>query len=314
MEHILQEASDSKVWAERFEASLNAQRTGVIEFLAEQQERLDRAEAFVAQELRRLEVELAAQREQADRLRAERDALAAGLADAGAAAVETRDENADEKLRKDLERALSDLRQARSQNAELQDQVARSRSTASKVAQHSAPPGRLDWEAEKRRILLALENDFDANNETQQHERLKIADVLRTTDEAIASRDREIQALKAELEACRGGVGAHAVSAATEQTVGDDPLVREERERLKRLQEQWSEKVREAEVELAVERAKLARQRVELEEQIRAGSEKASTPADVDSSPNAATAYRGRWLARLGLTDADREPRRVIGP
>jgi hypothetical protein len=121
--------------------------------------------------------------------------------------------------------------------------------------------------------------------------------------------------LKEQLEK---GMTNHAInstdSITASQAVDNDAAVREERERLKRLQEQWSEKLREAEVELAVERAKLARQRAELEEQHRGTTGETNTPVAADSNPLGSPSYRGRWLARLGLTDADREPRRVINP
>ncbi len=79
------------------------------------------------------------------------------------------------------------------------------------------------------------------------------------------------------------------------------------------MQEQWRDKVRQAEVELALERAKIARQRAELEEQIRArGGRRAggAAAAATDMDRLAERSAGGRWLARLGLTDADREPAR----
>ena len=87
-----------------------------------------------------------------------------------------------------------------------------------------------------------------------------------------------------------------------------DSAVQQERERLKELQEQWQEKLRQAEIDLSLQRAKLARDRAELDERIRlaesalAGGPVASGPADRQKR-----SAHGRWLARLGLTDADRD-------
>ncbi|HEV3024384.1 MAG TPA: hypothetical protein VGX76_18035, partial [Pirellulales bacterium] len=79
--------------------------------------------------------------------------------------------------------------------------------------------------------------------------------------------------------------------------------VRTERERLRQLQLEWEEKLRQAEVDLSVERAKMARERAEIEEIQRRFNE---TQSQNDEQPIGAKdkkPQRGRWLARLGLKD-----------
>jgi hypothetical protein len=313
-----------ETWAEQFSASLHAQRDRAREFLAAQQMRLEKAEIIVEQELHQLEEELRGQRDQADRLRVARDALAARLAqtesrlaEAEKRLVELPDDGdhraADEDLQRRYELALDDLRQSKNRNTELQQQLVKTRSTAAKLAQQARQPGRLDWEAEKQRILAALEADFDEDDEAQQTERLRIAEVLQTTDEVIAAKDREIQELKQRLEdQSPNGAADVPDMVSADQALDNDAVVREERERLKRLQEEWREKLQQAQVELALERAKIARQRAELEELRTAENDSPQPPSTTDADGQTERSTRGRWLARLGLTEADREPGRHL--
>jgi len=138
--------------------------------------------------------------------------------------------------------------------------------------------------------------------------------VLRTTEEVIAAKDREIQELKQLLEERRGRPATKIPEVSViDQAINNDVIIREERERLKRLQEEWREKLRQAEVEISLERAKTTRQRAELEEQLqtaKAGLLDASDAAD--AAHQAESLAHGRWLARMGLTAADQEPGRHL--
>jgi len=319
-------ASDPEAWVEQLAATLCAERDRAGEFLAAQQKRVEQVEAFVGQQLERLEKELKAERDEAERLRIACDTVTTRLAQTESRLAEAEKRTgesprggdhraAEEELRQRHQAALEELRLAKNKNAELQQQVARARSTAAKLAQQARKPGWLDWEAEKLRILASLEADDDREDEAQQTQRLGIVEVLRITDEVIAAKNSEIQQLKTRLEEqSRDGV-AHTLDAASiDQILNNDAVVRAARGRLQRLQEEWGEKLREAEVELAVERAKIARQRAELEEQIRAVQPASSEqPATTDTDrQQAEPSGRGRWLARLGLTAADREPSRHL--
>ena len=205
---------------------------------------MEQAEAFVEQQLERLEEELQAERDEAERLRVARDAVTARLAQTESRLAEAEKRMAesphggdhraaDEELQQRYETALDELRLARNKNAELQQQVARARSTAAKLAQQARKPGWLDWEAEKLRILAALEADDDQDDEAQQTERLGIVEVLRITDEVIAAKDREIQQLKKRLEEqSRDGAASAPDAASIDQVLNNDAVVREERERL----------------------------------------------------------------------------------
>jgi hypothetical protein len=246
-----------EAWTQQFRAALAAQRERAYEVLAAQQARLAEIEAFLGQELHRLE----------------------------------------------------------ERNAELERQLAASRTAAARVDRQPERSGHLDWEAEKRRILAALEADTEGDDQARRDERLRLEDVVRATDEAVAAKDRELRVLSERLvQQGRAAEAGASDTASVEQAMAKDAVLRDERQKLQRLQAQWQEKVRQAEVELALERAAIARQRAELEGRDPPAVEVVpEPPAPLPAAagePPATPSTRGRWLARLGLTDADREPSR----
>jgi chromosome segregation ATPase len=264
--------------------------------------------------------------EQLKRVEAERDALLTRLGEtenrlaeaqrslAGAKKAGAEGEPADADARRRYEMVLEDLRELKAQNAELQRQLAQAQS-ARPAAQ--SPGGTLDWEAQKRRLLAALEADSDQDSEEAKAERLKIEDVIGQTDRVLAEKDRECRELKQLLENQSANLGTVAVGAAALGEVLDsDAIVQEEREKLKQLQEQWREKLRQAEVDISIERAKLAREKAQIEEKLLAVEKGAHQPegktgAGVPAcgSP-AAKPARGRWRERLGLKEPEEGERK----
>lgn len=233
-------------------------------------------------------------------LRSERDALRDRLAEAERRpSSPPGDPEADGRLdefRRRYELAMEDLRQLKAQNEALKKQL-EGKSPASPPA-----AGQLDWEAQKRRILETLEAESDEEaGPDRRHERVKIHDVVRSTQEALAAKDRELAEMRQLLENQSANLGAVAVGAAAlGQVLDQDEIIREQRESLRRLEEEWKEKLRKAEVDISIERAKIARERAELEEKARQIQESAvngPAPAKADSGKPA----RGRWLSRLGL-------------
>ena len=57
-------------------------------------------------------------------------------------------------------------------------------------------PGVLNWEAEKQRILAALEADFEEENEEDRNEKMKIQEVIHKTDRIMEERIEEIWRIK----------------------------------------------------------------------------------------------------------------------
>jgi chromosome segregation ATPase len=252
------------------------------------------------------------------RVETERDALLgrlseteSRLADAQRSLAESQEAGAagspaDEDARRRYEMVLDDLRELKAQNAELQQQLAQAKS-ARPAAQ--ATGGIMNWEAEKRRLLAALESDFDENNEEAKAERLRIEDVIEKTDQALAEKDRECSELKRLLDDQSANLGSVAVgAAAVGQVIDSDAIVQEERQKLTELQQQWREKLRQAEIDISIERAKLAREKAEFEERLAATGKGAHPPeGEARSSAPSGKPARGRWLERLGLKDADQQ-------
>jgi hypothetical protein len=205
-----------------------------------------------------------------------------------------------------LERAETALEDQIQQLAE----AAESPATAAPAARREQEDGACrDWETEKLRLLAALESDPDKDGEPQRAERSKIDEVVQTTEKIIAEKNREIQQLLNQLEESAGATPPVAdKTAAVAQTLDSSSIIQEEREQLRQLQEQWRNKLCHAEIELSLERASLARQRSELDEQMQAvQANAAKTSPAPDEDDRGARPARGRWLSRLGLTDADRE-------
>ncbi len=286
MESLPVQTPASDAWAEQFAASLHAERDSVREFLAAQQTRLERAEATLEGTIARLEA-----------------AVSDGTAEGG-----DKTGGGDEgEYRRRYELALDDLRQLKAGNSLLQEQLSKARATASTLAkQNRSQETGLDWEKEKLRILAALESDLDENDSERRAERLKIEDVLQSTERVIAEKDREIQELKQRLEELASAGPLDQMAAAVEQTLQNDIVIQQERERLRQLEEQLQSRLCRAEIEISLERAKLARERAEIDERLRSAGLDAAKPAG-ESNAAAEQPAHGRWLSRLGLTEADRE-------
>jgi hypothetical protein len=87
-----------------------------------------------------------------------------------------------------------------------------------------------------------------------------------------------------------------------------DAIIGQERAAVQQLQDEWREKLRRTEIELSLERAKIARQHAELNDKRRELEKQlANALAAASSSSGAANLStkppRGQWLARLGLTE-----------
>ena len=125
----------------------------------------------------------------------------------------------------------------------------------------------------------------------------------------LAEKDQECRELRQLLQQQSASLGSVAVGAAAlGEALDSDAIVREERQKLKDLQEQWHEKLRQAEIDLSLERAKLAREKAQLEEKLVSIGKRAGPPeGGTGPSPPSSKPARGRWLERLGLKDANEE-------
>ena len=305
------------------------QRSRVREFLATQHGQWEEAEVQLLQQIERLQEERAALKAELDaerraaarQVRPQQEASARGRDPLlGQTSQRTASETADleEQLQtaryceKELAAEVESLRlacdQLKSTNADLQRQLTQAEASPSRPAMgQSSAGGVLNWEAEKRRILAALESEIEPAAEKPTVERLKIEDVIRRTDAILAEKDREIQELKSVLANQSSNLGTVAVGAAAlGELIDQDAVIREERQSLKRLQEEWMEKLRQAEIDISLERANMARQKAELEEKRRL-LEMRTLAALPDAAAPGEKSGRGRWLARLGLKEKEEE-------
>jgi chromosome segregation ATPase len=233
-------------------------------------------------------------------LRTERDELATRVAELEAASSESAGAGSEqefEDLQRRFEMAVDDVRELKRENAKLRDQLAGAKS---KTSDAGSPSGALDWAAQKARLLASLaeeETDGPADP-TRRKERLSIEETIETTERVVAEKEREIAELRAQ-----GASGAGPSPAETQQKIEEildaDDVVARERKRLAELQAQWEDKVRTAELEFSLERAKLAREQAALKEKL-FELQKFDVPA---SGEGGDAKPRRRWRSALGLGD-----------
>ena len=267
---------------------LNARASELKQLRSLVAERADGAEEIDVKELL----------EQLSDLRSERDELIGRLADAEmqverASAADS--EHFDE-LQRRFEVAVSEIRELKTKNDNLQQQVSQTAAVSHDIS-HAATAD-FDWEQQKLRLMQQLDSDLDASNADDKQVKLSIESTIQITDQVIADKDRQITELKALLEEKSERSNESDSSA----ILDNDEQIREERERLSRLEEEWREKLKQAEIDISVERAKLARERSDVEEKLRTleDSSRESTGS------RTAAKQSGRWLSRLGLKDDDK--------
>lgn len=274
-------------------------------------------------ERNRLQAELAEAKLQADqhpvlsaeldRVRAEKKQLEQALliaqreADSGSNPQEVDD------LRRRFEMAVQDVRELKTKNADLTSQLAKAKAAGGKPAAGGATGGAMDWEARKQQMLAKLEAESDDEaDEKAQADRLTIEGTIRMTDQIVADKERELIELRKLLEDQSSNIGGLAVGAAAIASMFDgDELIQQERANLKQMQEQMQEQLKRAEIDISVERAKLARERSELDEKLRnLERELTKMPINKDAGTGSGDNKKkssggGRWLSRLGLRDGD---------
>ncbi len=85
----------------------------------------------------------------------------------------------------------------------------------------------------------------------------------------VAGKDREIAEMKMLLSQQSDSIDSIAVGATAVAAVIDkDELICQERAKLAELQEEWKSKLRQAEIDISLERAKITRDRAEIEDKL----------------------------------------------
>ena len=167
--------------------------------------------------------------------------------------------------------AVRDIRELKKQNEELAKKVA----IGPRVV---AVPGQpLDWEARKRQLLESLEQDDDEQDDSRRAERVQIENVILATDSMVREKQEEIDELKQRLAGQgEGPEGASVARVEQAPTVDSHELVRAARS--PQLEAEWEQKLRQAEIDISLQRAQLARTRAEIDERQRT-SRRAWRPA-----------------------------------
>jgi len=209
-------------------------------------------------------------------------------------------------LRQRYDMAVSDIRDLKKQ---LADQERAGAAAPKNGRAQAAQTGPLDWEAQKRQLLAALEDEAAEEpepNEDRANERLQIEQVIRTTDAALRNKQAEIDELREQLETAAGAAAGVAERKASNGAhLDSSEVVQQELARLHALEATLQTNLRQAEVELSVERAHLARFAAELEEKQRGLAEHQgdhATTNHIDPSGKPKKPQR-KWLARLGLNE-----------
>jgi chromosome segregation ATPase len=241
-------------------------------------------------------------------VRTERDALASRVAalEAAAAAAPVVDPDARQErddLQRRFEMAVDDVRQLKQENAKLRDQLA-----ASSRSGGGAEPAALgsDWASQKARLMAMLAEEDETGELTEQREaeRATVAKTIAATDRVIADKDKEIAELRTALEARGDAAQVDAEAAALrDEVLNADELIAAERQRLAQLNAEWEDKLRAAELEFSVERAKLAREQAALRDRM---LELQSAHAQLGDAGDGGKPRR-RWRAALGLQDESDE-------
>jgi hypothetical protein len=298
------------------EAELAQLREKENEYAAER----NSAQGLWEAERNRLEAELAEAKLQAeqhsivaaelDKVLAEKKQLETALANAQRNAESAGSSQEMEDLRRRFEMAVQDVRELKTKNAELTEQLNKAKANSGTNSNNAAANGgAMDWEARKQQLLAALEADSDEGDEQAKQERLTIEGTIRMTDQIIAEKDRELAELRKLLEDQSSNIGGLAVGAnAIAAMLDGDELIRQERENLKAMQQQLQEQLKQAEIDISLERARLARERTEIEERLRMlEQEKAKVPMvkETPSDSKKKTSGGGRWLSRLGLKEEE---------
>jgi len=242
-------------------------------------------------------------------VRAERDALELRVEElqkaAVAAAGDARGQEEMEDLNRRFEMAVDDVRHLKQENAQLRDQLAKAKPGSSDPGAPGHGGGN-DWAAQRARLMAMLEQEEGDGpaDAARKKERATIEETIEATDRIVADKDRELAELRTAHQSQTREERAEDNDRRSEEILGADQLIAAERKRLAELQAEWENKLRSAELEFSVERAKLAREQAALKERL-FELQKLDLPSS--ARDNGDGKPRRRWLAALGLGEEGEE-------
>lgn len=178
-------------------------------------------------------------------------------------------------------------------------------------------PESMTWEQRKAAILEQLSRE-DAGEAIPAQQVLDIRKEVESLAAQLRASDSEIARLRKQLASrsasCDGVAKQPAIAelagADLSRQLESDSLIVEERRKLQAARQEWEEKLRRAEVELSMERAKLARDRRALEQKSEELEERLSLLESQARDGRGKDAKeedepKRRWLKHLGLGDGN---------
>ncbi len=242
-------------------------------------------------------------------LRAERDALAERVAELETGPVS--DESSDnqqelEDLQSRFELAVDDVRQLKQEKADLEQRLSATPAAAVELSEAQ------DWQSQKARLLATLDaEDQGSIDEQRREQRATIEGTISITDRVVAEKDTQLAKFEDKISDLQAQLESRPDTADTDalreeiaaEILGNDDAIKTELTRLREQQEQLDAKLREAELEISVQRATIAREQAALDEQ-RANFPDSAEDAAEDSSSDKP---RRRWLTALGIKEEEDE-------
>ncbi|WP_146518551.1 coiled-coil domain-containing protein [Stieleria varia] len=226
-----------------------------------------------------------------------------------------------EQLNQDIVQMRGQLALMEQQNRDLASQVA-GENVRRTVSESGGAVETLSWEQRKARILEQMEEDsFCAEtflDELQGKVDREAGDVIRRLEspvDYVMELQREIEDLRDQLnrqkQAAKASGNASQRSTATAvnteafaAAIDADEVIQAERAKLRKLQTDWEERFRETEIATSLERAKLSRERQQLEQDHgRLQEQLAQLNRRLESAESGDTTPSRRWLAKLGLNE-----------
>ncbi len=202
-----------------------------------------------------------------------------------------------------LENALQSSEQSTDElsqeNRHLRNQISAMSSESRRITPTSSSPDNMSWDDRKKLLMIELDGETNGN-ESQDHgvsDPDALAHLIQSSQIEIERRDREIEELKKLLASQSNTISAGVSMEAERSKVLDaDEIIQQERGRLRTIQAELDDKLRKAEIDLSLERARLARDRQLVEERQQALK---NQTAEADS--NTPGVKKRNWLASLGL-------------
>ena len=212
-------------------------------------------------------------------------------------------------LRLQIEYLRSQVLQARSESSSLKMQC---EELVARLASLKGPTSNernaaLSWEERKRELLEQLETESSNESGGNPSIDAEMQRMLAERNQELVSREQEIRELRNLVEQQSISQNGLAIgAAAVADVVEADDIIIAERMKLREMQHDWEQKQRQSEIEMSLERAKLAREHLELQDKLRELQQLqkgSGTNEGNASSEKSSTKQRGNWFARLGLKD-----------